>query len=123
MIHTSLLAICTSPNLQDLTAIAWDKLGIVGTTVVGILVVVLFFLRYLSDQRKHDAEQRKEFFTLIGEQRQEFSTTLRDLTKQFGDRVEGIADAVTSSNERVETAMRDLAIDVRGAHAAGSKSK
>lgn len=108
---------------QDLTAIAWDKLGIVGTTVVGILVVVLFFLRYLADQRKHEAEARSEFFKVIGEQRVEYSATLRDLTKQFGDRVEGIADAVTSSNERVETAMRDLAIDVRGAHshAAGTK--
>lgn len=111
----------TFAPLQDLTAIAWDKLGIVGTTVVGILIVVLFFLRYLSEQRKHEAEQRGEFFKMLGDQRSEYSATLKDLSKQFGDRVEGIADSVTASNERVETAMRDLAIEMRGAQPHGAK--
>lgn len=110
-------------TLQDLTSIAWDKLGPIGTTVVGILVVILLFLRYLSEQRKYEAEQRETFFKMLGDQRVEYSATLRDLSKQFGDRVEGIADSVTASNERVETAMRDLAIEMRGTQPHGVAKK
>lgn len=98
--------------IVQIESVQWDKLGIVGTTVVAIITVVTLFLRHLSEQRAHEATQRKEF-----------TDALATLTKQFGDRVEHIAGAVTASNERVETAMRDLAIEMRGNTPHGAQKK
>lgn len=59
------------------------------------------------------AKQRKEFADERAAERKEFTSALTGITTQFGDRVQHIADNVVASNERVEEAVRDLAIEMR----------